>query len=140
MFISNKYISVCIFVCDVMSSISTAYITLVIKIIIKIWSYVNRIYFQKNIRHHALFLTNKRILRLINIIVALKINKNQWLHCNYSNINNKAIFVCAMTNRNIHMQSVFYIFLFKCLLRDHRGRDRMVVIFTTTCAISAYHH
>jgi hypothetical protein len=22
----------------------------------------------------------------------------------------------------------------------HRGRDRMVVAFTTTCAISAYHH
>jgi hypothetical protein len=24
--------------------------------------------------------------------------------------------------------------------RDRRGRDRMVVGFTTTCAISAYHH
>ena len=24
--------------------------------------------------------------------------------------------------------------------RDHRGRDRMVVGFTTTHAISAYHH
>ena len=24
--------------------------------------------------------------------------------------------------------------------RDSRGRDRMVVGFTTTCAISAYHH
>ena len=23
---------------------------------------------------------------------------------------------------------------------DRRGRDRMVVGFTTTCAISAYHH
>ena len=23
---------------------------------------------------------------------------------------------------------------------DHRGRGRMVVGFTTTCAISAYHH
>jgi len=23
---------------------------------------------------------------------------------------------------------------------DHRGRDRMVVGFTTTCAIRAYHH
>jgi hypothetical protein len=58
MFISNKYISVCIFVCDVMSSISNTYITLVIKIIIYIGSYVNRIYFQKIIRHHAVFLTN----------------------------------------------------------------------------------
>ena len=26
------------------------------------------------------------------------------------------------------------------LLRGRRGRDRMVVGFTTTCAISAYHH
>jgi len=25
-------------------------------------------------------------------------------------------------------------------LRGHRGNDRMVVGFTTTCAISAYHH
>jgi hypothetical protein len=23
---------------------------------------------------------------------------------------------------------------------DHRGHDRMMVGFTTTCAISAYHH
>jgi hypothetical protein len=26
------------------------------------------------------------------------------------------------------------------LLRVRRGRDRLVVGFTTTCAISAYHH
>jgi hypothetical protein len=26
------------------------------------------------------------------------------------------------------------------LIRGRRGRDRMVVGFTTTCAISAYHH
>jgi hypothetical protein len=26
------------------------------------------------------------------------------------------------------------------LFRGHRGRDRIVVGFTTTCAISAYHH
>ena len=25
-------------------------------------------------------------------------------------------------------------------IRGHRGRDRMVVRFTTTCAISVYHH
>jgi hypothetical protein len=25
-------------------------------------------------------------------------------------------------------------------IRDRRGRDRMVVRFTTTCAIGAYHH
>jgi len=24
--------------------------------------------------------------------------------------------------------------------RGHRGRDHMIVEFTTTCAISAYHH
>jgi len=28
----------------------------------------------------------------------------------------------------------------KISFRDRRGRDRMVVGFTTTCAISAYHH
>ena len=26
------------------------------------------------------------------------------------------------------------------LQRDRRGRDRMIVGFTTTCAISVYHH
>jgi len=26
------------------------------------------------------------------------------------------------------------------ITRGHRGPDRMVVGFTTTCAISAYHH
>jgi len=25
-------------------------------------------------------------------------------------------------------------------IRGRRGRDRMVIRFTTTCAISAYHH
>jgi hypothetical protein len=30
------------------------------------------------------------------------------------------------------------IFIF--ILRGRRGRDRMVVGFTTTCTISAYHH
>ena len=36
----------------------------------------------------------------------------------------------------------FYQFhpLFPCLLRGRRGRDRMVVGFTTTRPISAYHH
>jgi len=27
-----------------------------------------------------------------------------------------------------------------CILRGRRRRDRMVVGFTATCAISAYHH
>jgi len=29
---------------------------------------------------------------------------------------------------------------YKIYVGGHRGRDRMVVGFTTTCAISAYHH
>jgi len=36
------------------------------------------------------------------------------------------------------MLSVFFFFL--SLFRGRRGRDRMVVGFTTTYAISAYHH
>jgi len=30
--------------------------------------------------------------------------------------------------------------IFFLILRDRRGRDRMVVGFTITCSISAYHH
>jgi hypothetical protein len=30
--------------------------------------------------------------------------------------------------------------VFKKTIRDHCGRDHMVVGFTTTCAINAYHH
>ena len=33
-----------------------------------------------------------------------------------------------------------YILYTQYITRSRRGRDRMVVIFTTTCAISAYHH
>jgi len=33
-----------------------------------------------------------------------------------------------------------YDILVPCLTRSCRGRDRMVVGFTNTCAISAYHH
>jgi len=29
---------------------------------------------------------------------------------------------------------------FRLTMRDRRGHDRMVVGFTTSCAISAYHH
>ena len=32
------------------------------------------------------------------------------------------------------------LYTFPVADRDHRGRDRMVVEFTTTYAISAYHH
>jgi len=37
---------------------------------------------------------------------------------------------------------MFYYKIFQSVLHpsDRRGRDRMVVGFTTTCAISAYHH
>jgi hypothetical protein len=32
------------------------------------------------------------------------------------------------------------MYIFLCIQRSHRGHDRMVVEFTTTYAISAYHH
>ena len=32
------------------------------------------------------------------------------------------------------------VFLYRYNTRGRRGRDRMIVGFTTTCAISAYHH
>jgi hypothetical protein len=35
---------------------------------------------------------------------------------------------------------VIISFILFLMVRDHRGRDRMVVGLTTTCAISAYHH
>ena len=35
---------------------------------------------------------------------------------------------------------IFMMFLCKRKVRGRRGRDRMVVGFTTTCAISAYPH
>jgi hypothetical protein len=33
-----------------------------------------------------------------------------------------------------------FLSISKALARDHRGRDRMVVGFKTTFAVSAYHH
>jgi hypothetical protein len=39
--------------------------------------------------------------------------------------------LCFVINSNVKYQVA---------KRGHRGRDRMVVEFTTTCAISAYHH
>jgi hypothetical protein len=38
------------------------------------------------------------------------------------------------------MLSKCAIFLFHLVGRSHRGRDRMLAGFTTTCAIGAYHH
>jgi len=32
------------------------------------------------------------------------------------------------------------LIIFQLTNRGHRGRDHMVVGFTTTCAINAYHH
>jgi hypothetical protein len=40
-------------------------------------------------------------------------------------------------NHDMNMQKVLDIFLRQ---RDRRGRDRIVVGFTTTYAISIYHH
>jgi hypothetical protein len=42
------------------------------------------------------------------------------------NMNKKDFFLASQYNIKLHL--------------DSRGRDRMVVGFTTTCAISAYHH
>jgi hypothetical protein len=36
----------------------------------------------------------------------------------------------------IHVKRI----IFQLTNRGHRGRDHMVVEFTTTCAINAYHH
>ena len=41
---------------------------------------------------------------------------------------------------NIHIQRGIIIYVIYYKLRDRRGRDRMVVGFTTTCETSAYHH
>jgi hypothetical protein len=37
-------------------------------------------------------------------------------------------------------QMYYQIYLLLKIPRGHRGRDRLVVGFTTTCVISAYHH
>jgi hypothetical protein len=36
--------------------------------------------------------------------------------------------------------STIHSFVYFLAYQGHRGRDRMIVGFTTTCAISAYHH
>jgi hypothetical protein len=35
---------------------------------------------------------------------------------------------------------MFGLYRILLVVRGHRGHDRMVVGFTTTCAINAYHH
>jgi hypothetical protein len=42
--------------------------------------------------------------------------------------------------QSITVLSTLLTILFIFMNRDRRGRDRMVVGFTTTYAISAYHH
>ena len=46
----------------------------------------------------------------------------------------------ASTLSSPSLYSLISGYLFLCSPRDHHGRDRMVVTFTTTYAISAYHH
>jgi hypothetical protein len=36
--------------------------------------------------------------------------------------------------------STIHSFVYFLAHQGHRGRDRMIVGFTTTCAMSAYHH
>jgi hypothetical protein len=42
----------------------------------------------------------------------------------------------VIVENKLHVEAM----MISALYRDHRGCDRMVVRFTTTCAISAYHH
>jgi hypothetical protein len=42
-------------------------------------------------------------------------------------------------NTSVHVKQV-HLYLSKQQMRGRRGRDRMVVGFTTICATSAYHH
>ena len=46
----------------------------------------------------------------------------------------------TITQLNKASKSFVNSFLLTLFLRGNRGRDRMVVGFTTTCAISVYHH
>ena len=40
---------------------------------------------------------------------------------------------------NLDVKSKFFTIAYNSMIffRDHHGRDRMIVVFTTTCAISA---
>ena len=61
-------------------------------------------------------------------------------HRNLSIYDNGCVFVLPNGNYvNILFRNLCYVrdFTFKC--RGPRGRDRIIVGFTTTCAISAYH-
>ena len=43
---------------------------------------------------------------------------------------------------NLDVKSKFFTIAYNSIIffRGHHGRDRMIVVFTTTCVISAYHH
>ena len=41
---------------------------------------------------------------------------------------------------NICIMKILLFEVHPHIVKSHRGRDHMVVGFTTTCAISAYHH
>ena len=70
----------------------------------------------------------KEILFFLNLDIS-KLDMKNNIHVNVHKTKN------ALYNiRHAHILYTQYI------TRSRRGRDRMVVIFTTTCAISAYHH
>ena len=46
--------------------------------------------------------------------------------------------VCNLKFGNNHVLTRNYFLFFNCLFGGRRGRDHMVVRFTTTCAIGAY--
>ena len=51
--------------------------------------------------------------------------------------------LCLFRKRNrykVYLQVHFVFDMFICYIKDCHGLDRMVVRFTTTCAIIAYHH
>ena len=51
-----------------------------------------------------------------------------------------SVFLKLIVRNSIFNISIVMNLCFIFAIRDHLGRDHMVVGFTTTCAISAYHH
>jgi hypothetical protein len=71
-------------------------------------------------------------------------NRGNDLKCMVGWVGTKQLAACSRYNvptlfRNLLKRSSSLITLC-CFYRSRRGRDRMVVGFTTTCAISAYYH
>ena len=75
------------------------------------------------------------------------IMKSYIIHANAFGDGGGVVFLCPTIkrnpgNKNIYMflsASIHYIYIVYGI-GGHHGCDRMVVGFTTTCAISAYHH